>query len=108
MDPWPSLVPLPELRMADAGRPFQATDVVVTPNLPWRRLRFAGQAGELVVVHYEAGGFAHSYLLVVFRSSSRGTSAVWSGHTTGPIPDLADLKDAKQYIVDVVSDPFRY
>jgi hypothetical protein len=93
----------PELVMADPEQPFQVTDVVITPNLPGRRLRFAGKSGDLVVVHYEEGGFAHSYMLVVFRSSPTGTHAVWSASTKGPIPRLDDLKDAGQYVVDVVS-----
>ena len=48
---WPRAAP-----NGGPGEPFQVGDSISQPELPGRRLRFAGQAGDLVVVHFEPGG----------------------------------------------------
>src|SRR5678816_310426 len=48
------------LDIAEPKAEFQATDVVVKPNLPNRRLVAAGCAIEYCLVYYERGGVAHT------------------------------------------------
>ena len=83
----------PTLDLADPGAPFQQTDLLVTPRLPARRLIAAGCAADHCVVHYERGGFAHVYYVVVFRMSDAGAVFEWGGVTGGPL-DLAGAREA--------------
>ena len=46
--------------MADAGAPWQATDVIVTPGLPFARLIGAHRDGTTWTVEYERGGIGYS------------------------------------------------
>jgi hypothetical protein len=82
------------LALAEPGAPFQATDVVTNPKLPWRRLIAAGCAADHCLVHYEKGGFAHVYhVLVVSRQGDRAR-LVWGGAVSGPIRDVQAVRDA--------------
>jgi hypothetical protein len=82
----------PALDLAEPGAPFQATDLMVTPRLPARRLIAAGCAADHCLVHYERGGYAHLYYAVVFKVSAEGTRFEWGGLMSGPQPDLEDVK----------------
>ena len=53
--------------MADPGQKFQVTDVVLDNALPSRRLVFAGTQGDTWFVHYERGGYAHSYYVIALK-----------------------------------------
>ena len=80
------------LDMAEPGADFQSTDVIMTPNLPVRRLIAAGCARDLCLVHYERGGVAHSYQVVLLSLSKEKAQPQWGGLTSGPVPSLAELK----------------
>ncbi len=58
--------------MANPGEKFQADDVVIDQTLPWRRLVFAGAQGDEWFVHYERGGYAHSYHVTAFKVNPYG------------------------------------
>lgn len=68
-----SLAQLPsELRkllppIADVGAPFNKTDAVDDPNLPFRRLIRAGHRGEDWFLWYERGGVGYSWQAAVLR-----------------------------------------
>jgi hypothetical protein len=97
------------LSMADPGQPFQHTDVIAPgARLPGRRLVFAGHAGDLAVVHYEAGGFAHTYSLVVFRVADGRAESVAATRTKGRLPGLGALDDVGRYAATVNFEPFHY
>jgi len=65
--------------LADAGQPFQATDVITEKNLPGKRLIWAARLPGYMVVHYERGGIAHSFhVMVVALDSSRKAHVVWA------------------------------
>lgn len=81
------------LDLAEPGAPFQQTDVLVTPRLPARRLVAAGCAADHCVVHYERGGFAHIYYVVIFKVSNTGAVFEWGGATAGPL-DLIGVREA--------------
>jgi hypothetical protein len=71
----------PELRtllppIADIGAPFNATDAVNDPNLPFRRLIRAGNRGSDWFVWYEHGGVGYFWQAVVARVTPDGQPTV--------------------------------
>ena len=77
--------------IADPGQKFEATDVI-DPDLPRRRLIFAGVAGDRAFVHYERGGRGHSYLVALFRLKSPDLAVgLWSGYR-GPVRNFEEMK----------------
>ncbi len=82
------------LTMADPGEKFQATDVVMNPQLPRRRLILAGVSGEKTFVQYERGGIGPAKLLALFKSNTTGTlEPVWQGYCQSGANDLAELRE---------------
>jgi hypothetical protein len=82
------------LELADPGTPFQSTDVVRTPRLPWRRLVAAGCAEDHCLVYYEKGGIAHVFYALVFRTLKGGTSLEFGGVAPGGLRDLEEVRSA--------------
>jgi hypothetical protein len=82
------------LELADPGTPFQATDVMVTPRLPPRRLTAAGCSPDHCLVYYERGGFAHVHFAALFEVSSKGTRFEFGGLAPGGLADLDAVKNA--------------
>jgi hypothetical protein len=82
------------LEMADPGQPFQATDVMVTPRLPARRLVAAGCSQDHCLVYYERGGFAHIHQIVLFSTTESAARRVHGGVAAGGLADLDQVKDA--------------
>jgi hypothetical protein len=83
----------PHFELADAGKEYQATDFIVKPGLPSRRLILAGGNGEKWFIHYEHGGRGHNYAVVVFRKKPRGgVEFLWGGEGIEPAKDLDDLR----------------
>ena len=70
--------------MADPGQPFQATDVVTDPSLPWRRLIFAGLADKYCLVLYEYGGFAAGSAVLLFKLEGSQAKLLWGAYTGNP------------------------
>jgi hypothetical protein len=54
-------------KFADPGQNWNATDAVTDPTLPWKRLIWAAVGGDYYVVHYERGGIAHSFHVLVAK-----------------------------------------
>ena len=80
--------------LANPGAKYQVTDVVDEPELPFRRLVFAGVSGGQWFIHYERGGYGHSYSILVFRVQDNGRVAfVWGG-AGDRANDLGDLRHA--------------
>lgn len=52
-----TVIHLDKLEMADKGGEWNATDFIVNPELPGRRLIWAVETQKHFVVHYEQGGF---------------------------------------------------
>ncbi len=69
-------------RLAEPGQRFQVTDVIGPgdENLPRRRLIWAAEIPGYYVVHYESGGIAHLYhvLLVAFDPSREMARVTWA------------------------------
>jgi hypothetical protein len=71
-----------EFKLADPGQPFQATDVIIGKPLLGRRLMWAVNFPGYVVIHYESGGIAHSFhVVVVAVDSSRKAHVLWETDT---------------------------
>ena len=54
-------------RIADPGQKWNATDSIIDPTLPAKRLIWAPVGGEYYVVHFERGGIAHTYHILVAK-----------------------------------------
>jgi hypothetical protein len=81
------------LLMANPGKRFEVGDVIVDSSVPRERLIFAGVLNDKCFVHYEQGGYAHSYILALFNVGSRsGMKMLWRGYCTAPAADLPALQ----------------
>jgi hypothetical protein len=91
--------------MANPGEKWQATDVILEKDLPWRRLIFAGVSDDYCLLHYERGGIAHSFHLMLFRRDGGEWRMVWSA-ASGQMAQLSDVPAALQSAA--VSDDPKY
>src|SRR5262245_38835318 len=57
----------PTLAIAEPGAEFQATDAIMKPDLPARRLILAGCSADHCLVYYERGGVAHLRYVVLYQ-----------------------------------------
>lgn len=80
------------LTMVNPRRRFEATDAISDASLPNRRLIFAGVADDTVFIHYEQGGIAHMFMLVLLRVSPQGKVEGLSRSYCGPAADLQTLR----------------
>lgn len=63
--------------MSNPGGSFDATDVVILPGTPARRLVFGGISDRYCLVHYEYGGIAHGYTTALFALSGNQSIPLW-------------------------------
>jgi hypothetical protein len=81
------------LLMANPGQKFEATDVIQDASMPRERLIFAGVAGDKCFVHYERGGYAHTYVVEFFGvTSPESVEPLWSGYCDAPAANIQDLR----------------
>ena len=75
-------------RLAGPGQKWNATDAITDPTLPGKRLIWAAVDGEYYVVHYERGGIAHSFHILIARLTKNDAKpkVVWRG-VGGPLKD---------------------
>ena len=79
--------------LANPEEEWQATDVVVEPAVPAKRLLWAASDGTHVVVHYERGGRGHTYHVVVAEIVSNMATVSWRA-VGGPLASYIDFLDA--------------
>jgi hypothetical protein len=82
------------LDIAEPGAEFQATDVVVNPRLPRRRLVAAGCSSDHCVVHYERGGIARTRYVTLFHWTPAETRFEWGGTAPRSLATIADVRSA--------------
>jgi hypothetical protein len=82
------------LDIAEPGAPFQATDVVTTPNLPARRLVAAGCSTDHCIVYFERGGIAHTWHVMVFHWTPAETRFEWGGTPAGGLTTIDQVRTA--------------
>ena len=59
-------------KLAEPGQKWNATDAIIDPTLPGKRLIWAAVGGEYYVVHYERGGIAHTFHILVAKLPKDG------------------------------------
>ncbi|HEX3421059.1 MAG TPA: hypothetical protein VHT01_07505 [Candidatus Udaeobacter sp.] len=81
--------------LAEPGGKWNATDVVIDPSLPSKRLIWAANGGDYYVVHYERGGIAHTFHILVTRLAKDDAKPkiVWSA-MGGPFKDYTAFLQA--------------
>jgi hypothetical protein len=84
--------------LADPGKPYNETDAEWDTRLPGRRLLWAARLPEHYVIHYESGGIAHGFHLIIVKSAGPHPRVVW--RCVGPkykdySPFLGALKQNK-------------
>jgi hypothetical protein len=82
------------LDIAEPGAAFQATDVIVDPKLPIRRLVNAGCSIDHCLVYYERGGFAHTWQITLFHWTPAETRFEWGGFAPGGLKTVDDVRNA--------------
>ena len=76
-----------QLDIAEPGAQFQATDVVVNPKLPTRRLVAAGCSYDHCLVYYERGGIAHTWHVALVSLDAGRDSIRVGRHCAGGLRD---------------------
>jgi hypothetical protein len=82
------------LDIAEPGAEFQATDVIVDPKLPTRRLVAAGCSTDHCLVYYERGGIAHTWQVALFHWTPAATRFEWGGAAPGGLATIDDVRKA--------------
>jgi hypothetical protein len=82
------------LDIANPGAEFQATDVILDPKLPTRRLVAAGCSNDHCFVHYERGGKTHTWLVALFHWTPAATRAEWGGSAGGGMTTIEEIRKA--------------
>ena len=94
------------LDIAEPGTQFQATDVVVNPKLPIRRLVAAGCTIDYCLVYYEHGGIAHTWHVALFHWTPDATRLEWGGTAPGGLATLDDVRSA--VVSGAIKGPARF
>jgi hypothetical protein len=87
-------------KLAEPGQNWNATDSIIDPTLPGKRLIWAAVGGDFYVVHYERGGIAHTYHVLVakFAKNDAKPKVIWRA-VGGPFKDygafLSGLRNGK-------------
>jgi len=81
-------------KLADPGQNWNATDAVTDPTLPWKRLIWAAAGSDYYVVHYERGGIAHSFHVLVAKLAKDDSkpTVIWRTGS-GQLKDYATFLD---------------
>jgi hypothetical protein len=81
--------------LAHPGQNWNATDSITDPSLPATRLIWGAIGGEYYIVHYERGGIAHTYhmLVATLVNNDAKPNVVWRA-VGGPFKNYAAFLDA--------------
>jgi hypothetical protein len=82
-------------RLAEPGQKWNATDAIIDPTLPGKRLIWATVGGDYYVIHYERGGIAHTFHILVARLTKNDAKpkVIWRA-VGGPLKDYAAFLNA--------------
>ena len=96
--------------LADPGKRWQVTDVVLFRHLPFRRLIWAIACGTFYVIHYESGGRAHGYHIILGTVNEKGEAKIlWHGVCGKPFKNFEAFRDAvKDTKSDLLDDRLDY
>ena len=83
------------LDIAEPGAEYQATDVIVKPGLPFRRMVKAGCSRDFhCLVYYERGGIAHTWQVALFQWTPDATRFEGGGSAPGGLATIEAVRDA--------------
>lgn len=71
--------------MADVGGAWRDGCIVDNPPLPSTRLIWACRRDDLFLIHYESGGYVHSYHLMLVRGSEGEAKDLWHAASMDPV-----------------------
>jgi len=82
-------------KLAEPGQKWNATDVITDPTLPGKRFILAAVGGGYYVVHYERGGIAHTFHILVAKLTKDDAKPklLWRA-VGGPFKNYAAFLDA--------------
>jgi len=82
-------------RLAEPGQKWNTTDAIIDPTLPGKRLIWAAVGGDYCVIHYERGGIAHTFHILVARLTKNDAKpkVIWRA-VGGPLKDYAAFLNA--------------
>ena len=82
-------------KLAEPGQKWNATDAIMDPTLPGKRLIWAAVGGDYYVLHYERGGIAHTFHILVAKLAKNDAKPqlVWRA-VGGPLKDYAAFLNA--------------
>ena len=95
-----------DIDIAEPGAEFQVTDVIVTPQLPIRRLVAAGCTIEYCLVYYERGGIAHTWHVALFHWTPAATRFEWGGTAPGGLATIDEVRNA--ILSGVIKGPAKF
>jgi hypothetical protein len=83
-------------KLAEPGQKWEVSDVITDATLPRKRMIWAVTDGGYYVVHYESGGYAHSFHVLVAKLEAGHSkpSFVWHGVCFDPLKDFSAFVDA--------------
>src|SRR5436190_24267663 len=83
--------------IADPGQNSNATDAIMDPTLPAKRLIWAAAGGEYYIVHYERGGIAHTFYILIAKLTKNDAKpkVIWQAGG-GPLKDYAAFVEASR------------
>jgi hypothetical protein len=82
-------------KLAEPGQKWNATCVITDPTLPGKRLIWATVGSEYYVVHYERGGIAHTFHILVAKLGKNDAKPTLVWRAVGaPLKDYAAFLDA--------------
>jgi hypothetical protein len=64
-------------RLAAPGKPWEATDIITNPKLPWKRLIWSATYKNYYLIHYERGGRGHSFHILLAQTKGGKAEALW-------------------------------
>ena len=83
------------LDIAEPGANYQATDAIVLPGLPIRRLVAAGCSRDFhCLVYYQRGGIGTTWHLMLFRWTPKATQLEWGGAPPGGLKTIEEVRKA--------------
>ena len=96
----------PTLDIAEPAAAFQATDFILNPKLPTRRLVAAGCSTDHCLVYYERGGFAHTWHAALFHWTPAATRFEGGGNAPGGLATIDDVR--KALLSGAIKGPTKY
>ena len=82
------------LDIAEPGADFQASDSIVNPGLPTRRLVAAGCSYDSCIVYYQLGGTARTWRVALFSWTPAETRFEWGGIAPGGLASIEEVRKA--------------